>query len=75
MLAVVQLAHHDGAVDVAIHKVHQHLRAGARGRHRLEMVAVTALLNVGGAQDLGGLGTQVVGGLVGHAQHHKTVGV
>ena len=169
MLAVVQLAHHDGAVNVAIHKFHQHLGAGAGGehgapigaghalghahpgaaagvawgmarggtggcarcdqatgqgrgatlpaklnadaavavggeglalsghhggglqasggravksarqeagggRHCLEMVTVTALLNVGGAQDLGGLGAQVVGGLVGHAQHHKTVG-
>jgi hypothetical protein len=34
VLAVVQLADHDGAVDVAVHKVHQHFgaRAGREDR-------------------------------------------
>jgi hypothetical protein len=56
-----------GALDGGGHQ------AGGGG-HRLELVAVAALLDVGGKQDLGGLAAQVVGGLVGHAQHHKTVG-
>ncbi len=43
MLAVVVLAHDDGAVDVAVHKVDQHFRARTRGEHRAPVGAGAVL--------------------------------
>ena len=53
--------------------VHWHRRDAGTRRRGVKAVAVAALFQLAGLQDAGGFGAQVVGRLVGDAQHGKGV--